>query len=173
MKNLRQLAKVRNEILGRIYDLGGELTPELESLLSISSDNQAEKVDQTKYVLDLLDKDESYLKEKAEEYSTAAKRIHNAKKRIKSSLVFVMKELNLKEIQGNDYKFKLVNTIGRLVIDDEEKVPQEFKTVVQEAVIDNDRLKGEILLGRDIPGAHVENGSSVRSYLSRRKETNE
>lgn len=170
MKNLREIAKIRNEILGQIFEKSGELTPEMEDALTITTRDQTEKIDSTKYVLDMLDKDEEYFKEKAHEFDLMAKRIFNTKKRIKDGIKFVMNELNLKEISGNDYKFVLSQTIGKLVIDNENEVPQEFKTIVQTSVINNDRLKGEILLGRDVPGAHVENGNSVRAYITTKEK---
>ena len=80
---------------------------------------------------------------------------------LKERIKFAMKELGAKEVAGNLYKFQLRNSTARMVIDDEDQIPANFKMVVQTTAIDREKLKMVLTEGFEVQGAHLEESQAL------------
>lgn len=150
-----------------LIESGGELTPEIESMLTVKEVNLPEKVDNYEAMLDRLESIEGLYKERAKMFSTAAKSLGNAQDTLKERLKFAMKELGVTELMGHDIRFKLSATKPRLVIDDEKLVPKDYKVEVVTTEVQKDKLAEDLKIG-SVAGAHLEESFSLRKYVNKK-----
>lgn len=152
-------------IFKQIQENGGELSPELESALSEIQFDRSEKIDACKYLIEQFDFRAASLKSKEDEIREVRKRCEAVVERIKARIKEGMKALEVAEISGNDYRFKMVtNKEPRLVID-ADTLPEDYKTAVTTWVPDKERIDQDIQLGLEIPGVTLVPIIQLRSYV--------
>ena len=150
-----------------LIESGGELTPEIEAMLTVKEVNLPEKVDGYEAIMDRLDSLEGMYKERAKMFSTAAKSLGMAQDALKERLKFAMKELGVTELMGNDIRFKLSASKPRLVIEDEKLVPKEYKQETVMIEVKKDLLTEDLKIG-SVPGARLEESVSLRKYVNKK-----
>jgi hypothetical protein len=166
--NNKSLVTIVNESMSleqMLIESGGEMTAEIESFLSVNSEQLATKVDGYHMIIDRFDSLKKYYAEKAEFFKTISSQCDNASKRLKENIKFAMLEMGVDEIKGHDMRFKLSQGAGKLVVDDEEMIPVEFKFENITTEIKSYQLK-EALKNGPISGAHIEPTQSVRAYAN-------
>ena len=166
--NNKSLVTIVNEsasIEAMLIESGGELTDEIQNFLAVNSTELATKVDGYHMIIDRFDSLKKYYAEKAEFFKIISGQCDNASKRLKENIKFAMLELGVDEIKGHDMRFKLSQGAGKLVVDDEEMIPVEFKVEKITTEIKNSELK-EALKKGPIVGAHIEPTQSVRAYAN-------
>lgn len=167
--SLAQIMEVATTIDREIESTGGELSPELERALGLNADLTAQKVDATEYVIKQLDALSDHFKERAAEFMAAAKARSNLSERIRDRVKQLMLTHEKAELAGEYVRFVLSPSIPALVIEDETQIPKEFiKTVVTEK-IDNAAVKSALQTGTPVPGAHLTESFSLRSYAATKK----
>jgi hypothetical protein len=164
-KSLITIVNESASIEAMLIESGGELTDEIQNFLSVNASELATKVDGYHMIIDRFDSLKKYYAEKAEFFKTISIQCDNASKRLKENIKFAMIEMNVDEIKGHDMRFKLSNGAGKLVIDDSEMVPVEFKEEKTETIIKSADLK-EALKKGPVVGAHIEATQSVRAYAN-------
>lgn len=105
----------------------------------------------------------------AETFKAEEQRIANARKAIENKVKSVrdrMKECllaaNIDKLTAGTFKISIALTGGSVVIDDMEKIPATFKTIVHTVTVDKNELKQAIKNGLVKEGAHIEAGTSLR-----------
>jgi hypothetical protein len=90
--------------------------------------------------------------------------LENNLSRAKDRLKFCMELASLDEIKTPDKLFtvKLAQNPPKVIEDDREIIPAHFKTIVQEVKIDKKAIGDALKRGEEIPGAHLERGTSLR-----------
>lgn len=140
---------------------GGEITPELEARLDISAEKLPQKVDNYNFIIQELEGQAQVWKMRKDASNAIQKQFEGHVERVKDRIREAMRAMNASELAGNLYKFQLRKSQPKLVIDDENKIPDEFKMVVQTTVLDKERVKAALVDGFDVPGAHVESNGSL------------
>lgn len=164
MKSLRVLVNEVSEIENALLDNGGEITPEIEAMLSVKDIQLPQKVDNYALVIQRMDSLESFYKDRAKVFLAMAKAASSITDRCKFNLKSAMEELAVDELLGNDIKFKLVNSNPACVIEDESKIDGAYKIIETVIKTDNRRIIEDLKLGVPVAGARLERGRSLRQY---------
>lgn len=153
---LVELTAEAARITDMVMRAGGELTPELESLLDVTVQALMAKVDGYVFIEEQLDAQAVLWKRRAQACAAVQKRFEAAYERLHDRIKYVMIENDKKELPGNLYCYKLANRPPKLVIEDERKLPPELKVVVQTTAPDKDRIKTMLADGFHVVGCRLE-----------------
>ena len=160
---LFSLVSQANAIEQAIAEAGGELSPEIEAALANIDIAVASKVDGYNAVMDRLDALAAYWKAEADKRAKIAKSVSAASDRLNANIKAAMLKMGKDEVIGNDVRFKLAKTKGRLVINEQELDPS-FKMEIRDVVPDKERIKTALEDGFSVSGATLEPSFSLRSY---------
>lgn len=166
-ESLEQLVLSANALTDRIVETGGELTPDLEQALELSERDLAEKVDACAVVLERLDHEAAYWKDKAASYAKIGKACEAARERLRERIKGSLIMLGQQELVGQDVRFRLSPAKARLLID-ETNLSSEWKIQVTTTEPDKERIRAMLDDGLEIPGARLEPGWSLRQYANRK-----
>lgn len=161
--SLTELAAEAAEISRMILEAGGELTPEIESRLTVNTQSLLAKVDGYNYIIDEMEAQAAIWKRRKEACAAIEKRFSSNVESLWTRIKMAMKELGKTEIKGNLYRFKLSTSAGKLELD-ESKLPAEFKMVVQTTVPDKEKIKAALKDGFAVPGAKLIEDGTLRAY---------
>lgn len=165
--SLFALVKLSHEIQEALVQSMGEMTPELEAALTIVADKLPEKADGYYFVIEDLKAQSAVWSERATTLNKIAKVFLNYTDRMKYSLKMACISLGVEELVGKDYKWKLVSNAPSLIVDNPDLIPSEFIEIVQTKKIMSDKLKDALKSGKAVPGARLESGSHVRSFVNK------
>lgn len=163
MKSLSLLVSQASLLEQKLIESAGEITEEIQDMLSVRDEQLPEKVDGYSIVLDRFAALEAYYKERAQFFSEIAKRCEAVQDHLKTNIKNAMTELNVTELSGHDIKFTKTRVKPRLIIEDESKIPKEYKQDVITTKVDKDRLREDLAVG-PIDGAHLEESFSLKIY---------
>lgn len=166
-ESLRTLLVLSNQLVNELIENDGALTPELEEQLSKIELSIPAKIDAYSHLMDRLDTEADYWKEKADFYNAIVRACKNTKERIKENLKSAMIDADQKEVAGNNMKFQLRNSNPSLVLD-ESKIDQSYKMQVVEWVIDKKRIMEDLKNGIKVSGASLETSFSLRSLANKK-----
>lgn len=164
-KSLIVLASQANSIEQMLIEASGELTPEIEAILSIRDTQLPEKVDSYYFIMERMKAGEAFYKEKADMFSKAAKSFKNAQETLKERLKLAMVELTTDELRGNAFRFKLSAGKPSVLVTDEDAIPREYFEEVTEFVLKKDRLSEDLKIG-EVPGAVLDQTMTLRSFVN-------
>lgn len=88
------------------------------------------------------------------------KALENKVKSLKEYLQSSMKALGKEEVKAKLFTLKIQTNQPSLIIDDIDKLPKEYKKLVEES--DKKKIKEDLLNNIEIPGARLERGESLR-----------
>ena len=159
MPSLYSISGQMAGILAALEDNGGELTPEIEQALAITEDQfTAKAVDYGQAIMTLRAMATAARAEK-DRLASLQKFYENAEKRLCGALSSAMDVFGQPKVETPTMRLFLRRTTAT-EIDDAETVPDTYKTVKVETVIDKTAVKKAIQGGVEVPGAHlVENVS--------------
>lgn len=166
-ESLYSLVAQANALSRMLAETGGEITPEIESLMSNVDVKLPEKVDGYAVVMERLELEAKYWKDKAASYSLMAKSLASLQDKLKERLKEAIKALGVDEIHGNDVRFKLSGVKPALVLD-ESKLDPSYLMTVTETVPDKERIRAALQEGAEISGASLVQSVSLRSYLNKK-----
>lgn len=166
---LSEILKEQNDIIEKILESEGEVSPELEKQLLVIDTHLPEKVDAYSSVLDRIANEAVYFDERAAEFAKAAKTLKKAYDRIKDQIKFNMESQGLKKLPGHDYVFSLSNSKGSVVVTNEDLIPDAYFEIVSSKKIDKNAIYTAIKKGMTIPGAHVVENSSLKRDVNKGK----
>lgn len=124
----------------------------------------AHKVDGYEIKQQMLKKQAEMFSHRAEMFSKAAKACSNLSSNLKERLKWAMVELNQSDLGGNLYRYKLSQGKPSVQVYDESKIPAEFLVTVVTQKVDKDAIKAAIESGREVAGANLERGYTIRTY---------
>lgn len=161
LPTLRECTEQVALVESMLLETGGELTPEIEQMLVVKEIQLPQKVDAYGYRIQMLESKAEWLKEKVSEVEKVISSYETAIAKTKEGMKIAMKELGVEEIEGNEIRFKTSSTAGKLVIENEELIPKDYKKEVVKIEIDKDRLKEDLKIGK-VEGCKLEIGTSLR-----------
>ena len=155
-------------IARQLMESGGELTPELEAALDVNQESLMRKVDGFVAIEDQFQAQEYYWKRKRDACDVIYKSFSGQIDRLRERVKFVMNEMGVTELKGDEHRYKLGKSVGRLIIEDEAKVPAEFKMIVQLTQVDKERVKAMLKDGFEVPGAKLLEEGRLSVYENRK-----
>lgn len=165
--SLRDLTWQANELMDKIHQAQGEITPEIELALSKVDLGVREKIDGYAFVLERLKSEEAFFKAQADKYAKVAKASARAQERLKTSLKEGLLSLNQREAQGLTTRITISPTPEKLELD-EKLIPNEYRMKVTEWVPDKERIKEALERLRLVDGAKLVGGWRLCIYPNRK-----
>lgn len=161
-QTLPQLMALSREVFDAIIENQGALTPEIEAALAHVETNLPEKIDSYAFILDRLEMEEVYWKEKAEKYARIAKGCSSTMSFLKDRIKQVALENGKTELLGHDNKFTLVNSKPSVEINNEELIEAIYKKEVVTYKIDKKKIEEDLKLGLPVAGASLRETKALR-----------
>jgi hypothetical protein len=143
------------QINNLIIEHEGEIDAALELVIENHELDVASKTDRIAFVISEMKNTIENLKAREKEVAQARKFAETALERLEERTLTFISDLGKESTEGNLYSLGKRKTSGRVVVDDLEALPQEYKTT--KVVIDADKkaLKDVLALGVDVPGAKI------------------
>jgi len=135
------------------------LTPEQQSQLGEQLKSSIEKRDKLGNFLALLDSEAEKIRAKEKQLAERRRRLEKFSEIIQSSLHSQMVDWGVKKVEGQEYTFAIRQNPPKVVIDDEERIPAEYVNYVP--TIDKARIKDDLTEGKQVEGAHLEQGTRL------------
>lgn len=145
-----------------VWDSGGELTEEIESLLAINAQDLSQKVDNYAMLLQRIEIAEDYYKKCADRYRDAASKMGKIHSKLSENVHHAMDVLKVKSLSGELNSFSIRLNPPSVVIDDETKIDRNYFKEVITYSIEKKRLKDDLKMGLQVSGAHMEQRSSLK-----------
>lgn len=158
--------KLEQLILSDAEANDGEVSAALESILTEITTEIERKVDTYEYVMARMEESEKMFSYRAERYSRAALAMDTARQRMKDRIKEAMRQRGVNELLGQEWRFKLVPTKGRLLVDPT-KLPHHFNLVRTVTEPDKERIRKVLDSGETITGAEIQPGWQLRSYINK------
>lgn len=169
-KSLYEIVAQAGVIEREIAEAGGELSPELEKQLSNIDLSLAEKVEGYAQIIDRLESNSVYWKDKANGFMAISRGLDNVVKRIKDGLKNAMIDLKKTEVYGESICYRLGTSKGTLVIDDTSRLPVAFTMQVTSTVPDKEKIRAALERLEIVPGTRLEGGYRLTKYANRERK---
>jgi len=168
MSNLFLSIQQANKIEEMIIEAEGEITPEVQELLSLSSLDIAHKIDGLDVFLQKLKNGAEIYRSQAQFFQKAAQSIEKASELIKEDIKRAMLDSDVKSLNGNQKCLKITKSRQIVKINDTEKLSEYQKTEIT-YTIDKDRLLEDLKIG-PVDGAELQDVYSLRFYTAKQEE---
>lgn len=158
---------------GSLYDLTGDMIELMELMEDPEADEETlqkaldglmtafdKKFDGYMKVFKELEAKEVALKAEADRIKARKATFKNRKDRIKETILLAMLATDRKKIETDLFSATVKDTAGKVVIDDEDDVPDEF-WIPQPAELDLKGIKEYLKENKNTEWAHIEPGKSV------------
>jgi uncharacterized protein YllA (UPF0747 family) len=149
-----------------LEESGGEITPNVEVMLAVLNEQLPAKLDNYAAIIERFEMFSTYHKAKAAQQAQLSKQCQAVADRMQANIKAAMIQMGKDEVSGNDVKYRLVKSNPSCVIDQEDLISANYKTIVQETKIDKKRILEDMKLGVPVEGAHLEQGLSLRQYAN-------
>lgn len=164
---LRELTEFAGQIMASLAESGGELTPEIESLLGNLDLKVGKKIDGYKFLMSKMEAEEKFWRSEADTRTKIARSCAAFNDRLYDAIKDAMVKLGVKEVQGETFRAVLSPTKGRLVVD-EAKLPEQYKTQVVSLVVDKEKVRKDLEAFVEVPGATLEGGTGLKFYNAKK-----
>lgn len=168
-KSLFVLAREGHMLEEALLETCGEITPDIVDLIEVKETQLPAKVDRYYYMIDRCEHLAGYYKQKADELAKIAKAFttvaDNCEQRMKAALL----ENGETEFLGFEFRFKLQPTKKRVVIENENAVPEAYKKAKTLVTIDKESIRQDIEKGFPVEGARLEDNFCLRKYVNTKK----
>ncbi len=126
----------------------------MKALIQINSTPQA--VDAAVVTLNDAEKRASELKKQEQSIARERKEIEAQIEAAKAAIKDFMLNQGLAELEGSLVKYTLSKSAPKLIIEDDEVIPDIFKVSTITINVRKDAIKDQLKLGDNIPGCHLE-----------------
>ena len=161
---LTALAVEAMQLAQMIVEAGGEISPEVEARLDVNQEMIRKKTDNYVAAMDQFELQSEYWKKKADACRTIAKAFEAMNDQMRDRIKFVLNEMQMNEIRGDEYRFKLSKLKPKLVIEKSEAVPKEFSMQVITRVPDKEKITQMLNDGFSIEGCRMEDVYRLSHY---------
>jgi len=144
----------------------GELDEQTEKMLSTLETNLPQKADGYKFVVDDLENEAALWKSRANQFQNVAKAFEKYADNMKARILNACAQMEVTEIEGENYRWKLQKAKPSVIIEDETKIPSGHKEVVQTIKIRKDSILEDLKSGIPVSGAKLEESLYVRCYVN-------
>lgn len=124
--------------------------------LDVIEDDLKVKVDSIANLIYQNTSEAEFYAKKIDELKKAKKTIETRNKWLNGYLTEVLDDLGVKKYQTDNHVFSTRNYRASTVITNEDKLPVEYKKVVEEIKIDKTAIYKALKDGSEVPGAHLE-----------------
>jgi len=155
---LYQINEEQRAINAMLEETGGEVTPELEELMAVNEQNFVQKAENYGYAILHYKAIVAAIKAEKDRLDAIKKTAENAIARMEERIVGAMLTFEKPKVEADTLKLSLRKS-ERVVIDDENAVPADCKTIKVE--VSKTELKRHIKAGEDC-GAHLEENQSLQ-----------
>lgn len=165
-KSLITLAEESAKIEIALIESGGEITPEIEAWLADVEIDLPEKVENYALIMERMEALGSHYDDRAEMLQRMSRAVANVVERCKENLKIAMVKLETDEIQGVDVRFKMTESAGAVVYENEKLIPPEYTTIEQVVKIDKKRIGEDLKLGVPVDGCRLEKKKVLKKYAN-------
>lgn len=149
----------------RLSESGGELTPEVETMLTQLKSELTQKIDAYQFFTQEVLAITESLDARIKELTKLKKGYENAAERVMYGLRDYMLEQGLREIEGGRTKARILWAKDALILDPETLDPT-YVMHVTKTEPDKERIRTDLESGVEVPGAHLRPSPYVRLYPS-------
>lgn len=135
-----------------------ELIEQLDALASAFTD----KAEDISKLIRNLESDAAAYDEESKRLSANKKTAQNRITSLKRYIQDNMTALDLKQLKAGVFKLGVQKNPPRVVIEDESRLPEQYLEQFTETRIDKSAIKDALQQGTVVPGAHLEQGESLR-----------
>jgi len=146
-RTLNQLIDESRAIEQSIMEAGGEVSPEVEALASMSTNELAKKLDAYCMVLESLKARVDYAKDKAKDWKAIEKSLDQRIEYLESRLHSAMIQLNTDRIDGDDFTLKLQANPPKVQVIDESAIPGKYLITTTTTNVDKFQLLADLKAG--------------------------
>ena len=133
----------------------------LADTLDSIDDTWSDKANNVAKWIESLDADVEWLTKKKRSISDELTYRKNLRANLMTYLTSAIDDRGLKEVHTDDYILRPRNYKQRTVIDDEDKIPGEYKHTSTVVTADKNALYHDLKDGKNVPGAHLEPNRKV------------
>lgn len=118
-------------------------------------EHSLEKRDRVATALRIYDQQAAFCDEEIKRLKERKERAQKGKQRLTEHVMRVMQQLDIERIEGKTSTLCIRRNPPSVVIEDESKIPQEYKFIRQTEVVDKDGIRKALKAGVDVPGADL------------------
>ena len=155
--SIYHISDEQRRINAMLEETGGELTPEIEEALAVNEQNFVQKAENYGYAILHYKAIVAAVKAEKDRLDAIKKTAENAIARMEERLVAAMQQFERPKVEADTLKLSLRRS-ERVVVDDENAVPADCKTIKIE--VSKTELKRHLKAGEDC-GAHLEENHSL------------
>lgn len=163
---LKSLVRKANEIEERIIENGGEIDSMIEEFLSITEADLKKKIDSYDLVLTRMNALKAHYEDLSESYAKIAKSCSNVTERLLENIKMVLRENDMKEIQGERIRFVLSHSTPSVDVVDQDQLDPKYLKEKVSVTVDKTLIKEDLMKGLEVPGARLKEGYSLRGYAA-------
>lgn len=142
------------ELMDRIEDLGGELTPELSAQLDITKEQLESKATSYCYLSKQIDVDTAQIDAEISRLQALKSSKVKLQEQLHNRVSEAMKRFGIDNIDRNNLKLSFRSS-KQLIIAEGTKIPKQFQIVKINTVVDKAKLKAHIDSGKKIKGVSI------------------
>lgn len=171
-KPLNKLVAEMREVEDKLLEFDGEINEQTTKDIVKFEEGHAAiraKIDSYKYIIDRSKVEALFWKKRKDQIARVQKSYESLGNNLRELLKFAMKNLNVDEIKGEDFVFKLQNGKDSIVYNEKE-IEDAYKkqTVITE--IDKKKILDDIAMGLDVKGVTVVKNKIMRSYVAKKEK---
>lgn len=160
MESLYQISERYNNIVALLDDETMSEDDVAAALVEVMDDVTTKGENILSY-LQKLDDIEEQAKRRKKEIDAYIKGIANRKKRLEKACIFALDNMQVKSIMTSKGELKTKKNPPAVIIDDVTKIPTQYQRQKIQVDIDKVAIKAAIKAGEEVPGAHLEQGTSL------------
>lgn len=160
MDSLYEISQRYNAVMALLDD---DSIPQedVNNALVLIDDELQNKGENILSFLQKLDDIEEQAKRRKKEIDTYIKGIASKKKRLEKACLYALDNMQVKSILTSKGEMKIKKNPPSVVIDDVHAIPREFISTKIELVPNKTAIKNAIKAGKEVSGAHLEQGTSL------------
>lgn len=170
MSTLLELVRTSEDLANKLIELGGEVDKDTEIQLAMNGIELKVKFDNYGFIIDQLKLRQEYALAKMKEWDVLASQCEKALDNLKDRILTAMDAMNIDEVHGYDYTVRTQLNNPKCEITDEKLIPDQYKILKTEVVIDKKALLEDLKESRVIPGAKISRSKRLVTKISQRKD---
>lgn len=159
--SLYEIEKNQIQVIEELIENGGELTPELEELLKINSENLTTKGTNYGFIIKQLTSECGIIDAEIDRLSDLKKSRTKSIEKLKSSLTMAMQLFGVDKIESPVLKISF-RASESVEIDDVDSIPAEYMVTKTTTQPDKVKLKAAIKAGQLTIGAHIQVNQNIQ-----------
>lgn len=165
--SLSNLIHAYADLEAKLLENSGEITEEMYEVVSLS-EMLPQKVDKVQFVRERLKQSIEFFEEKEKQYQKYRKALEKSKERLDAYIKTTMLNNKIWRIEGEESALTIAEVRSKLVIDETE-LPKSYAIEVKTYEPDKERIREELKLGKNIPGATLEPSFALRTSVRKNK----